>query len=102
MKNILALLIAEVNIKEPYLSSKLGIGYAAIGMGMLPRPEAGSLFAFRKISVLVLCGIDKGNISLIRFGYFVKQIKNSFSTGKSHDHGIELLRQLIDRHYEAF
>ena len=101
MKNILAFLIAEVNIKEPYLSSKLGIGYAAVGMGVLPRPKTRSAFGLGELAVLVLCGVDKGNVALVRFRLFVKQVKNSFRAGKSHYNRIELLRKLINGHYKV-
>ena len=101
MKNILALLIGKVNVIKPDLAFKLGIGNAAVGMRVLPRPKTRSAFGLGELAVLVLCGVDKGNVALVRFRLLVKQVKNSFRAGKSHYNRIELLRKLVNGHYKA-
>ena len=91
-----ALLIGEVHIIKAHVARQLGIGEAPVLLGNLPGPQIGALTGFLEGAVLVIGHVDQGDGAVILLGGLIHQVKNPLSTGQSHDHRVELLRDLAD------
>ena len=62
---------------------------------MLPRPESRALFALTEHAVFFLC-VDKRDVTLVRLGLLIEKIEDALCSRKSHDNGVDLMRNLID------
>ena len=90
--------IAKRHILKTHIAAKAGICHAAVAVRMLPCPNLGTLGAFHQLPVMVVTGIHQSNIAFVGFLRFIHHIKNALCTGKRHDNGVHLLRNLAERH----
>ena len=102
MKNHLFFGISEIDVIQYDISFKFFVSGRIVGFViMLPCPKARTFFAFPDNAVL-LCRINKSNISFVAFNGFVEKFEYSVGTRKRHDYGIKLLRNLHYRHIYVF
>ena len=101
MKHRFFAVVGEVHIIKAYLSLKLRVGDGSVLMRMLPRPMTRVFPGLFDFSVF-FCHVDKRDIAVVRLLFFVKQVENSFGTGKRHRRRGKLLGNLIDGHGKAF
>ena len=87
-------IIAEIHIKEADIAADLCIGGGAVLVRMLPRPDVGLFRGFNEFAVLVVLGVDESNVAVVYLRLLVHQLKDTLGTGKRHNDGVELLRNL--------
>ena len=115
---LLLTVVTEVDIEETDIALYLGIGQRTILMRMLPCPDIRGRpvgffsvmctlerkrFLFRHFGQFVtgLFAVDKGDISIVRLRFFIKELEDTVGTGHRHDDGIHLLGYLGYRHDEG-
>ena len=90
--------VSEGHVVEAHVAFQLLIGDGAVRlMRMLPRPQAGALFALGDISVRVLLRVDQFDIAVVYLRLFIHHVEDTLRTCQRHDDGVELLRHLHER-----
>ena len=93
MQNYLFGNVTEIHVIENYIAFKRSVRYRPVGfVRMLPRPQLGTFFALFDIAVFVVFCIDQSNVTVVGFGLFVDNRKNTFCARKPHKYGVHLLR----------
>ena len=101
MKHHFPVIIAKIHTVKYHITFQKLIGRRIIGLViMLPCPASGMLIGFFDLSVFHN-RIDKGHIALIQLRFFIKESENPVCAGKCHNHTVELLADLVDRHIDA-
>ena len=78
-----------------HVAPELGVSHGVVrGVGMLPGPVAGRLFAFGDGAVGGDVGIDQLDVALVLLGLGIDDLKNPFRAGQSRQQGVELLGNL--------
>ncbi|KFI56632.1 HAD-superfamily hydrolase [Bifidobacterium callitrichos DSM 23973] len=99
VKHFLALHIAEVHVIETDVAAHRRD--TAVGR-ILPTPVVGALARLDQSSVRVVRDVDERDPAVILLDALVEQIEDALAARQRHDDGVELLRDLRDRHREAF
>ena len=98
MQHQLARIVTEVHIVQDNAAFQFAVGDRAVRfVRVLPRPDVGALFGFVHIAVCIFGCVDQFNITLIRFGRLVHQVKHTLCTGCRRDNKVDLLADLGDR-----
>ena len=93
--------IAEVDIRKGDVALQLVVGGGAVVVGMLPGPDAGALLGLHEVVVLVVLGVDEGDIALIGLAGLIHHLEDTLGTGQRHDDAVGLHGHLADGHVEA-
>ena len=90
--------ISECHVIEAHIAFQLCVSDGSVRlMRMLPRPHAGALFALHDIALLIFLRIDKGHVAVVNLRFLIHHIEDTLRSGKRHDDGVELLRDLHER-----
>ena len=92
--------IAEIHIVHGDVALQLGIGEAAVTVGMLPGPMAGMGVCLGDGAVFCDMGIDQGHIAFVGLRLLIHQLEDPFCACQGHNDGIELHGDLVDGHIE--
>ncbi len=77
--------IAEVYIAQLYITPQGRIGDASVRlMGMSPCPQTGLVIRFTDLSIFILFGVDKLDISSILFRKLIHQKEDTSRACKTH------------------
>ena len=93
--------VAEVHVKEADVALQLGVGQGAVVVGVLPGPEAGALVRLDQIVVLVVLGVDQGDVAVVGLAGGVHHGVDALGAGQGHDDAVGLHGHLADGHIEA-
>ena len=93
--------IAEIDIRKGDVAFQLVVGGGAVVVGMLPGPDAGALVGLHEVVVLVVLGVDEGDIALIGLAGLIHHLEDALCTGQCHDDAVGLHGHLADGHIEA-
>ena len=96
MQNLLALLVAEIDIHHAHVAAQFGIGEAAVAVRMPPRPVSGALGALCDRAVRRDVRVDEGDIAVVGLGLFRYEREDTLGAGTGHDDGVYLLGELVD------
>ena len=94
MQNDLIRVITEIHIEEADIAADLRVGGGAVLVRVLPRPDVGLFRGFNEFAVLVVLGVNESNVAVVYLRLLVHQLKDTLGTGKRHNDGVELLRNL--------
>ena len=97
LQNGLLAVVAEADVVEAHVAPPLGIGYRAVAVRMLPRPDSRPLAALGQAAVGCFFSVDEGNVAVVRLGRGVDYLKYTLSARKRHDDIVKLLRYLCYR-----
>ena len=93
--------IAEIDVRKGDVAFQLVVGGGAVVVGMLPGPDAGALVGLHEVVVLVVLGVDEGDIALIGLAGLIHHLEDALCTGQCHDDAVGLHGHLADGHIEA-
>ena len=94
--------IAKGHIEESHITFQFCVSNRPIClMGMFPGPDTGTVRTLCQCSVRGPFCIDQCDVTVVGFRFFINHVENTFRSGKSHDDGVKLLRNLQKRLCEA-
>ena len=93
--------IAEIDVRKGDVAFQLVVGGGTVVVGMLPGPDAGALVGLHEVVVLVVLGVDEGDIALIGLAGLIHHLEDALCTGQCHDDAVGLHGHLADGHIEA-
>ena len=93
--------IAEIDVGEGDVALQLVVGGSAVVVGVLPRPDTGAFAGLHEGVVLIILGVDKGDIALVGLAGFIHHLEDALCTGQRHDDTVGLHGYLTDGHIEA-
>ena len=93
--------IAEIDVRKGDVAFQLVVGGGAVVVGVLPGPDAGALVGLHEVVVLVVLGVDEGDIALIGLAGLIHHLEDALCTGQCHDDAVGLHGHLADGHIEA-
>ena len=94
VQNDLIRVITEIHIEEADIAADLRVGGGAVLVRVLPRPDVGLFRGFSEFAVLIVLGVNESNVAVVYLRLLVHQLKDTLGTGKRHNDGVELLRDL--------
>ena len=90
--------VTECHIVETHIAFQFLISDGAVRLvRMLPRPQAGALFALGDIAVRVFLRVDQFYIAVVYLRLFIHHVEDSLRACQRHDDGVKLLRHLHER-----
>ena len=93
--------IAEIDVRKGDVAFQLVVSGGAVVVGVLPGPDAGALVGLHEVVVLVVLGVDEGDIALIGLAGLIHHLEDALCTGQCHDDAVGLHGHLADGHIEA-
>ena len=91
----------KIHIIKNDITFQLHIGCAAVLLvKMFPCPHTGSFTTFHNLSIF-FSGINKCNITVIFFRFFIQKSKYTLCSRHSHNNKVQLLTHLHNRHIQT-